>query len=59
MNDYITCSGVTLVYNDEYVTAGAVDNSKFSLIYENDSFYIIDDQGKKICYLNLLHHMTY
>lgn len=48
MNDYITCSGVTLVYNDEYVTAGAVDNSKFSLIYENDSFYIIDDQGKKI-----------
>lgn len=48
MDDYITCSGVTLVFGDEYATAGPSDDSEFELDVEDGKFIIIDDEGNKI-----------
>ena len=34
MDDYITCSGLTLHYNNCYVTAGSDDNSDIELMQQ-------------------------
>jgi hypothetical protein len=43
MDDYITCSGVTMNFGDEYVTAGVNPNSKYELLERNGGFVISDD----------------
>lgn len=48
MDDYITCSGVTVVFGNEYVTAGPDDDSKYELDVVDGKFVIIDDEGNKI-----------
>ncbi|WP_321835580.1 radical SAM protein [Clostridium butyricum] len=48
MDDYITCSGVTLVFGDEYATAAPDENSKFELDAVDGKFVIIDDEGNTI-----------
>ncbi len=48
MDDYITCSGVTLVYNDTYVTSGVDQNSKYKLIAKDNHFYIVDVSNTEI-----------
>lgn len=48
MNDYITCSGVTLVFGDEYATAGVNKESKYELDAIDGNFIIIDSDGNKI-----------
>lgn len=42
MDDYITCSGVTLKFEDQYATVGVNDNSKYELIETNGEFFISD-----------------
>jgi len=42
MNDYITCNGVTLHYNDTYVTSGINSNSRIELIDKNEKLFIKD-----------------
>lgn len=42
MNDYITCSGITLNYEDEYATIGVDENSNYELIEENGKLFITD-----------------
>lgn len=46
MSDYITCSGVTMKFNGEYVTAGVKDTSKFELVVKQEQLYILDDKGQ-------------
>lgn len=48
MDDYITCSGVTLKYEDEYATIGVEDNSIYELIAEGDKLFITDGSDDKI-----------
>jgi hypothetical protein len=47
MNDYITCSGITLVFEDEYATIGVNENSPILLIEKDGELYI-DEQGKRL-----------
>lgn len=42
MDDYITCSGVTLHYNNTYVTSGVNSDSKIELISRNEKLFIKD-----------------
>ena len=44
MNDYITCSGVTLNFKNLYVTTIPNDNAKFILDYDTDFFIEINDE---------------
>lgn len=48
MDDYITCSGVTLHYDNEYVTAGVSKNSKIELIAKNGKLFIQDNENALI-----------
>lgn len=48
MDDYITCSGVTLKYEDEHATIGVEDNSIYKLIAEGDKLFITDGSDDKI-----------
>ena len=44
MNDYITCSGITLHFNDEYATVGVESTSPYELIERNKKLYIKDPE---------------
>lgn len=48
MDDYITCSGVTLKYEDEYATIGVENDSNYELVAENEKLFISDGNGEKI-----------
>ncbi len=48
MDDYITCSGVTLKYEDTYATIGVEPDSEYELIAEKDKLFITDNKGEKI-----------
>lgn len=48
MDDYITCSGVTLVYLDEYATVGVDDKSDIELIGINGELFIKDGLDEPI-----------
>lgn len=48
MDDYITCSGVTLKYGDEYATIGVENNSIYELIAEGDKLFLTDGSDDKI-----------
>jgi len=48
MKDYITCSGVTLHYKNEYATVNVVDESMFELISNDNNFYIKLPNNEKI-----------
>lgn len=40
MDDYITCSGVTLHFDNEFITAGSNENSNYELIAKDDKLYL-------------------
>lgn len=40
MDDYITCSGVTLHFDNEFITAGSDENSNYELIAKDDKLYL-------------------
>ena len=42
MDDYITCSGITLKYEDQYATIGVEVESPYELIQKNKKLYITD-----------------
>lgn len=42
MDDYITCSGITLKYENQYATIGVKNDSKYDLIAKNNELYIKD-----------------
>lgn len=46
MDDYITCSGITLKYEDQYATIGVEKDSPYELIEENQKLYITDGNDK-------------
>ena len=46
MDDYITCSGITLKYDDQYATIGVEDDSTYELITEDGKLYITDGTDK-------------
>jgi hypothetical protein len=46
MNDYITCTGVTLVFANQYATVDVNPESKFTLTSDGDDLYIVDDKGE-------------
>lgn len=46
MDDYITCSGITLKYEDEYATVGVDEKSPYKLITENGKLYITNGKDK-------------
>lgn len=48
MDDYITCSGLTLHYNNCYVTAGSDDNSDIELIEKEGKLFIKDTTNNLI-----------
>lgn len=48
MDDYITCSGVTLNYEDVYATIGVGEDSNYELVAEEDKLYITDGSGDKL-----------
>ena len=48
MDDYITCSGVTLNFADKYATVGAEQGSPYKLIEKSGGFVVTD--GKDIYY---------
>lgn len=43
MDDYITCSGVTLQFDDQYATVGVDNNSKYELVAVDGGLAITDD----------------
>lgn len=47
MDDYITCSGITLVYLDEYATVGVDDNSNIKLIAKDGELFI-SEEGEQL-----------
>ncbi len=48
MDDYITCSGVTLHYNDTYATIGVDNNSPYQLVADNNQLFITNNQDINI-----------
>ncbi len=47
MDDYITCSGITLQYEDQYATIGVEDDSTYELVAKGNKLFITngsDDQ---------------
>lgn len=44
MDDYITCSGVTMRFDDEYVTAGVNPESKYELQEKKGKLFISDGE---------------
>jgi hypothetical protein len=42
MKDYITCSGLTLVFSDEYATVAMTPSSTIQLIEKNNSLFIVE-----------------
>ena len=48
MDDYITCSGITLKYEDEYATIGVEEESNYELVAEGDKLFITDGTADKI-----------
>lgn len=48
MDDYITCSGITLKYEDEYATIGVEENSTYELIAEEGKLFITNGTGDKV-----------
>ena len=44
MEDYITCCGVTLHYEDMYITAGVNPNSHYSLVAVDGNLYVTDNK---------------
>lgn len=46
MDDYITCSGITLKYEDEYATIGVEEDSPYELIAEGKKLFITDGKEK-------------
>lgn len=42
MDDYITCSGITLKYENQYATIGVENDSKYELVAKNNELYIKD-----------------
>ena len=51
MDDYITCSGVTLKYENYYVTAGVDNTSKYKLTAKNNNFFICYDEKSILAYV--------
>ncbi|MGN0748309.1 MAG: hypothetical protein ACI4L1_01340 [Christensenellales bacterium] len=45
MDDYITCCGLTLHYNNEYATIGINQNSNIKLIAQNGKLFIKNSDG--------------
>ncbi len=48
MDDYITCSGVTLQYEDMYATIGVEEDSPYELIANRGRLYITDGSDDKV-----------
>jgi len=48
MDDYITCSGVTLHFENEYATVGVEPNSGYELIEKSNKLYIRNTNGELI-----------
>lgn len=48
MDDYITCSGITLHFNDTYATIGVEENSNYELIEFEKKLYIKEPTGNII-----------
>lgn len=48
MDDYITCSGVTLQFDDQYATVGVDNNSKYELVAIDGRLAITDDTNDLI-----------
>ena len=46
MDDYITCSGITLQYEDTYATIGVEKDSPYELIAYRKKLYIKDGEEK-------------
>ena len=46
MDDYITCSGVTLVFDDTYATIGVEEDSPYELVANRGKLYITDGTDK-------------
>lgn len=46
MDDYITCSGISLQYEDTYATIGVEKTSHYELITEDGKLYISDGKDK-------------
>lgn len=46
MDDYITCSGITLKYDDQYATVGVENDSLYELIAIDKKLYITDGNEK-------------
>ena len=49
MDDYITCSGITLQYEDEYATIGVEEDSPYELVAKCRKLYITD--GRRYAFL--------
>ena len=48
MDDYITCSGITLQYEDEYATIGVEEDSTYELIAKGKKLFITDGTDDKV-----------
>ena len=48
MDDYITCSGITLQFDDQYATVGVDNNSKYELVDIDGKLGITDGTGDLI-----------
>ena len=48
MDDYITCSGVTLHFGNQYATVGVEPNSIYELIEKNQKLYIKKDNEENL-----------
>ena len=55
MDDYITCSGVTLHFNDFYATIGVEETSNYELI-ENDKKLYIKEPNNDITETTVITH---
>lgn len=48
-NDYITCTGITMKFGDQYITSNIRLNSNYKLVENNDELFILDEKkGNKV-----------
>jgi len=48
MDDYITCSGITLKYEDEYATIGVEEDSTYELVAKDNKLFITDGSDDSV-----------
>ena len=47
-NDYITCTGVTMKFLDQYITSNIKPSSSYKLIENKDKLFIVPESGDEI-----------